>query len=337
MSGRIENFGNAQHWEQISLKPFNIYDGLAQLKVELKWLGATMPKTADAQRLINTLGGLSPAIHLAARYLAQGYSTEEFLDSLAQTGYKLQPADASDDLLNRDAAKAVLNSTFTLSLTELSKQAAPFKIDAADQLFAYLGTASMSGFDLSIAETLLDIPTPLSRSLLRLAQKLSLIDLIQAEPPRWQLHPLLATYLRDQIENLSDVEERLNQWFLQRLPEPDTETTEPNSQHGWHELNAEPSALAEWLGSLPANLQYETERAGSKYAMRNGPFIQWMLFCEAALEKAISYAEQKYQLDTRRDDNREAALAKGKIADILYHLDRVEEAFVLHESLFYRH
>ena len=359
LSGRIENFGKAQRWQQISLKPFNANEGLAQLQSELEWLGTSMPEATEAEQLIKTLGGLPLAIHLAAGYLAQGYSVLEFLDELKQTGYELPPADASDDLLNRDAAKAVLDSTFRLSLRELAKQASTRKIDAADQLFANLGIASISGFGFSIAETLFGIPLIPSRSLLRLAQNLSLIDLVQAEPPRWQSHPLLSAYLSDQITELPAVEGRLNEWFLERLPEPEFDQAETNTQHGWHELNTESSALAEWLFNLPNDLQYKTERAGSEYATRNGPFIHWMLFCEAALnnpshdeaqrsnilftlmqvsqssgslEKAMSYAEEKYQLDTQREEHGEAALAKGKIADILQARGNLDEALRIRQE-----
>lgn len=364
LSGRIENFGVAQRWKQVSLKPFQIADGLAQLQAEIEWLGGIMPESAEAQQLINTLGGLPLAIHLAAGYLAQGYGALEFLEELKATGYDLSPADASDDLFNRDEAKAVLRSTFSLSLKELAKQAATRKIDAADQVFANLGMASISGFGLSIAETLLELPEQRSRSLLRLAQSLSLADLIQTEPPRWQLHPLLSAYLREQISDLPSVETRLNEWFLQRLPEPDIREGQAASvaKHGWHDLNREPSALAEWLMGLPAQMQYSTERAGSQYAWRNGPFVHWMLFCEAALanpehddaqrsnilftlmyvahssgnlDKAIAYADQKYQLDIQREDEREAALAKGKVADILQDRGNLDEALRIrqHEEL----
>lgn len=282
LSGRIENFGTTQRWKQVSLSPFQLEDGLAQLQAEIEWLGGVMPESAEAQQLVNTLGGLPLAIHLAAGYLAQGYGALEFLEELKATGYDLSPADASDDLFNRDEAKAMLNSTFRLSLKELAKQAATRKVDAADQVFANLGMASISGFGLSIAAALLELPEQRSRSLLRLAQSLSLIDLIQAEPPRWQLHPLLSAYLREQISDLPSVEVRLNEWFLQRLPEPDIKYGQAESV-AEHDLNREPSALAEWLMGLPAKMQYSTERAGSQYAWRNGPFIHWMLFCEAAL------------------------------------------------------
>lgn len=359
LSGRIENFGTAQRWKQVSLKPFQLEDGLAQLQAEVEWLGDVMPESAEAQLLVNTLGGLPLAIHLAAGYLAQGYGALEFLEELKATGYDLSPADASDDLFNRDEAKAVLNSTFRLSLKELAKQAATRKIDAADQVFANLGMASISGFGLSIAAALLELPEQRSRSLLRLAQSLSLIDLIQAEPPRWQLHPLLSAYLREQISDLPNVEVCLDRWFLKRLPEPEAQidNNESNTEPGWQELNYESSALAEWLMTLPKELQYIAERTGSEYATRNGPFIHWMLFCEAALsnpqhdekqrseilftlmqvtelsgnpDKSISYAEEKYELDIQREDHKGAALAKGQIADILKTRNQLEEALRIH-------
>jgi hypothetical protein len=361
LSGRIENLGKAQkHWQQVNLKPFKPEDGVAQLQAELEWLDAVMPEQSEAYQLVNTLGGLPLAVHLAAGYLAQGYSVAEFLDELKLTGYDLPPADASDDLLNRDEAKAVLDSTFNLSLKELAIQSARRKINDADKVFANLGMTSVSGFGLSIAESLLDLPTVNCRSLLRIAQSLSLIDLTQSQPSRWQLHPLFSAYLREQITDLSSVQERLNEWFLKRLPEQSTEPNESkkDQEHGWHDLNKEPTALAEWLMSLPKELQYTAERAGSQYASRNGPFIHWVLFCENALanreisdeqrsdilftlmqvthssgnlDSAMSYAGQKYQLDTERNNTKGAAMAKGKIADILQARGNLDEALRIRE------
>ncbi len=353
LSGRIENFGTAQQWRQISLQPFNEAHALAQLEAEMHWLGSKPPNKAAAGKLMHTLGGLPLAIHLAAGYLAQGYSTDEFIEELKLTGYQLPPSDASDGLLNRDAAKAVLDSTFRLSLRLLAQQAALRNIADADQLITCLGFAPLSGFGLSMAQSLLAIDAPLCRSLLRLAQQLSLIDPVQTQPPRWQLHPLFADYLRQLATDPATAEERLAAWFLQRLPEPDETQLKANTQHGWHELQTEAAALTEWLASLPPKLQYPVERAGSQYAARNGPFLNWMVFCEQALDnpehdeqqrsnilftlmqvaessgnndKAIRYAEEKYQLDIQRDDQREAALAKGQIADILQARGNLDEA-----------
>lgn len=67
LSGRIDHFGKAQRW-QLTTKPFNTTDALAQLQEELQWLGAENPALADAQRLVTVLGGLPLAIHLAAGF-----------------------------------------------------------------------------------------------------------------------------------------------------------------------------------------------------------------------------------------------------------------------------
>ena len=110
ISGRLENFGKAQRWKQISLKPFDKNEALKQLESELQWLECKPPPTEEALKLVDTLGGLPLAIHIASGYLAQGFSTAEFIDELHLTDYDLQPADPSDDLLSRDQARAVLHS-----------------------------------------------------------------------------------------------------------------------------------------------------------------------------------------------------------------------------------
>ena len=270
LSGRIDHFGTAQRWQQVTLKPFNTTDALAQLQEELQWLGAENPEPAAAQRLVTVLGGLPLAIHLAAGYLAAGYDVEAFLYELHATGFNLPPEDVSDGLYNRDQVRAVLHSTFQLSLRLFADQARQW--DNATTLLACLGYAPSAGFGLSIATALMELEEMPARRFLRTAQKLSLVELMQTKPERWQVHPLLADYLRQGLPD-NTASERLHAWFLQRLPEPQADYST------WHELNAEHVALSEWLANVPADWQVAVERAGSQYAIRNGPFAHWVSFC----------------------------------------------------------
>ena len=352
LSGRLDNFGKTRRWQQVGIKPFQTEDALAQLQAELAWLQAAPLTDEDASRLVAVLGGLPLAIHLATGYLAAGYGVDEFLHELHTTGYELPPEDAADGLYTRDQARAVLHSTFRISLQELEKQASKRKLPQADQTFANIGFAPSAGFNTSMAATLTDLPSADCQSLLRLAQKLSLLEMLRTSPPRWQLHPLLADYLRQHAPD-SGSQERLHQWFLQHLPEPTTEEEQEGDYSLWHELNGEHTALSEWLASLPETLHTQAERAGSRYALRNGPFAIWMVFCQRALQNvaledkqrsnilftltnvaqragdmdgSMRAAEAKYQLDTQRGEEREAAIAKGKIADILQARGQLDEA-----------
>ncbi|MFO1155679.1 MAG: SEFIR domain-containing protein [Rhodospirillales bacterium] len=94
------------------------------------------------------------------------------------------------------------------------------------------------------------------------------------------------------------------------------------------------------------------ERAGSWFAINTGPFHAWRRFCEAALadaaddaqrsnilrtlgqvalsggdpDEALRRAREKHDLDLARPDEREAALAAGLIADILYARGQLDDA-----------
>ncbi len=353
LSGRLDNFGASQHWQQVSLKPFLRADARAQLLAELAWINDTVIAEDDANKLVQVLGGLPLAIHLAAGYLAAGYSVDEFLHELHATGFDLPPEDATDGLYTRDQARAVLHSTFQLSLRLLAEQSSKRRITDAHQVFTCLGFAPVTGFGLSMAAALTAQDEGACRSLLHLAKKLSLIELTQPQPPRWVLHPLLADYLRQQTSD-SGCQERLHRWFMQRLPEPSTtEEGAPPDYRAWHELNTEHAALSEWLISINSEQHTTVECAGSQYALRNGPFAHWMVFCQQALintsmndeqrsnllftlayvaqssgnmDTALQTAEAKYQLDHARGNEREATLAKGKIADILQARGQLDEA-----------
>ena len=357
LSGRVDHFGRAQRWQQVNLKPFNTTDALAQLQEELQWLGAENPAPANAQRLVAVLGGLPLAIHLAAGYLAAGYGVEEFLHELHATGFNLLPEDTTDGLYSRDQARAVLHSTFQLSLGLLAQQAR--QLDNAPAFLACLGYAPSGGFGLSMAAALMALDEAAARSLLRAAQKLSLVELIQAEPHRWQVHPLLADYLRQTLAETA-ISERLHIWFLQRLLEPTAEQGQTPDYSGWHELNAEHSALSEWLANVPSEWQVAVERAGSQYAIRNGPFVHWVNLCQRALQnptltdeqrsnvlftlayvahssgdvdKALLAAQRKVTLDENNNNNeREATLAKGNIADILQARGQLDEALRIRQQ-----
>ena len=55
----------------------------------------------------------------------------------------------------------------------------------------------------------------------------------------------------------------------------------------WSELHDESAALTEWLGQVPEGERVRIERAGSRYAIRNGPFHAWVRFCEEMLAGSI--------------------------------------------------
>ncbi|MCX6360061.1 MAG: tetratricopeptide repeat protein [Armatimonadetes bacterium] len=138
----------------------------------------------------------------------------------------------------------------------------------------------------------------------------------------------------------------MTDWFVALLPEGGEDQGER-----WSRIGAELPALERWLGAVPDTRLREAERAGSSYAMLNGPFRWWAPLCErliasgdtddrsnarwtlgniqygaGELDAALSTAQAKRKEDTDRGAERESALAAGLIADILYARGELDEA-----------
>ena len=335
LSGRLDNFGTSQRWQQVSLKPFLPADALAQLTAELAWLNAPAIAATDADRLVQVLGGLPLAIHLAAGYLAAGYGVDEFLHELLATGFDLPPEDATDGLFTRDQARAVLHSTFQISLRLLKTQMQK-RLPDADKHFSHLGFAPQAGFGLNVAVIMTNLQEPEALYLLRQAARLGLLEQPETGTRFWKIHPLLATYLCKQDPEAS-AWQRLHEWIYLRLPEPKAQpkqaqntpwenlSTKPESsfllqrlyEHispllaqpqvnevevdytYWRELSQESEAVAEWLESVPDNLTTIIAQTSSAYAIQYGPFSHWSAFCQRALlNGTLDDAQRANILDT---------------------------------------
>lgn len=218
LSGRLDNFGSSQRWQKVSLKPFLPADARAQLTAELAWLNAPGIAAHDADRLLQVLGGLPLAIHLAAGYLAAGYGVDEFLHELLATGFDLPPEDTTDGLFTRDQARAVLHSTFQISLRLLKTQTQK-RLPDADKHFSHLGFAPQAGFRLKVAVIMTNLSEAEALFLLRQAAKLGLLEQPHSTEKLWKIHPLLATWLCLQDPEAS-AWQRLHEWIYPRLPEP---------------------------------------------------------------------------------------------------------------------
>jgi tetratricopeptide (TPR) repeat protein len=350
---RLDNFGASQHWQQVSLKPFLRADARAQLLAELAWINDTVIAEEDANKLVQVLGGLPLAIHLAAGYLAAdaGYSVDEFLHELHATGFDLPPEDATDGLYTRDQARAVLHSTFGISLRLLERQTHK-RLPQAGKHFSHLGFTPKQGFGLAIAVIMTNLSEPEALFLLRQTAKLGLLEQPHSAEKFWKIHPLLAAWLCQQDPEAS-AWQRLHEWIYPRLPEPKAAPGEEADYTHWKELSSEPEALAEWLEAVPDNLTSIVAQAGSAYAEKYGPFAHWSAFCQRALlnpalddEKradilstlmkvaqscgdmdiALQAAEEKMELDTFWGREKCAVVARGVKADILQARGQLDEA-----------
>jgi hypothetical protein len=340
LSGRLQGLGEDAGWARVPLRPFHPANALEQLCQEL---GAKLTLDDSHRELVDALGWLPLAIHLAAGHLRRGRSVAGFLAKLRNRNMALAPADPADPGLNTDRARAILSATFDLSLELL-----PVRYLTA---FHSLGHAPASGLGDSLGAALAELDAEEFEDLSFETAGLSLLDVGPGESigrqRRWRVHPLLAEYLCQGSDHQSSDDgttavSRIGAWFLERLP----------NGGDWNAIHAEVDALIDWRRRVPTAQWVEIERAGSVYAISNGPFHVWAAFCKTALDadldnqarsnllwtlgnvaqragqldQAMEVARQKADLDGKRGEDREVALAMGKVADIRQARGELDEA-----------
>ncbi|WP_437767332.1 metallophosphoesterase [Sorangium sp. So ce281] len=343
VTGRYTGLGNGAGWARVPVAELDEATALEQLEAELP-PERVRGKADELRRLVRELGRLPLALHLAAGYLREGgYDVGTFLEELRRSGFDLDPNHPDDSLLQEDPRRANLHRTFSLSLALLGRT---LKADA-DALVAglyALGHAPLGGFGRSLGEALAGLSAVDFGKLMNAAGKLSLVMAAdERDDDAWRIHPLLAAWLRRGAEETA-VLGRMTEWFVKRLQE--------EAEQPWKEVTREEGALSAWLRRVSGEDVVRVERAGSWYAMHNGPFHVWMEFCARGLEErsdpkersellwtlatvarqmgamdtAWAAAEQKLAVDRARGDEREAALAEGCRADILEVRGQLDEA-----------
>ncbi|MGK3960966.1 metallophosphoesterase [Sorangium sp. So ce1667] len=346
VTGRYKGLGNDAEWVRVPVAEFDEATALEQLEAEL-------PRERERERtnreelrcMARELGYLPLALHLAAGYLREGgYDAATFLEELRRSGFDIGPNHADDSLLQQDPRRANLHQTFSLSLALLGRQLRA----GADALVAglrALGHAPLGGFGRSLGEALSGLSAVDFGRLMNAAAKLSLVTpAAEREDNAWRIHPLLAEWLRRDADEAT-VQSRMTEWFVQRLPE-----TEAGER--WKEVTREAGALSAWLARVSGEDVVRVSRAGSNYAVRNGPFHVWMDFYTrwlgervvlseksdllltlanvarrmGALDRALEAAEHKVALDRASGDELGAAHAAGCRADILQGRGEHDEA-----------
>jgi predicted MPP superfamily phosphohydrolase len=273
VSGRFQHLGESANWSRIPLRPFEEDAALDQLSQELE-------KTATARdygELVRALGYLPLAIHLAAGHLRAGRSVAGFLGLLRKAGLCLDHPDPADP--NR-----LLSATFELSL-DLLRESLGADADRWLPAFYALGHGPTSGFGASLGAALAGLNATDFEELAVQTHTLSLLDRTP-DGKGWRLHPLLAELLRLRVEEAA-VLARMTAWFVERLPESEA-GQEDDQGRRWDEIHQENAALVEWLARVPETDWVRVERAGSKFAIGNGPFGAWLAFCERALRAQSS-------------------------------------------------
>lgn len=352
LSGRLKGLGIGGIFERIELSVFDLEDGIKQLKQELEDLNVVLPSDVVLQKLVVALEGLPLALHLCAGYLAENENfctADDFLRELKASKLRLESGLALD-AANRNPQHCSLYAAFSVSFLAFARQC-PAQATALNALgFCY---ARAVGFSLACA--LLDVSPEIAKTVLQHASKLGLLTKIRGQGDndtlRWQIHPLIAEYLRAEVTDSAAIEQRLTDWFMQRLPKPDN----IEGYQAWHELHREQEAMRTWLERVPLEQGVTVARAGSQYADLNGSWTSWRQFCEKLLasplsdearshvlwiacrcsanlgdlDQAYQLAEQKAQLDQQLGNEREYALTQLQFVDIFKSKGQLDDALQL--------
>ncbi len=350
VTGRFQGFGNEGGWTRIEVETFDEKTALHLLEQELR-PPADERERKDYERLVSALGRLPLALHLAVGYLRAGHSVESFLSKLRESHFELEPVSPVNPLLMKDRARAIIRGTFGISMELLRRQLG--KSDKAERLLAglaALGEAPLSGFGRGLGAAIAGLSEMEFGDLVSSASLLSLLSRVpraERTDEAWRVHPLLAELLRESPESAVGLA-RMTEWFIEKLPERPVQT----QGERWKEIHRESAALVDWLPRVTEENRVRVERAGSWFAILNGPFRLWMDYCEQTLsaslapeersnllwtfanvarrggapERALSAAQEKRTLDLGRQDERGSALAAGVCADILRDRGELDEA-----------
>ncbi len=342
ISARLRRLGTDAGWREVVLTTFDTATALEQLRAEL---GTESPGRESWPALAEALGYLPLALHLAAGHLRAGSRADAFLRRLRAKNLALTGADPADPTF-RHRSRALLSDTFELSLDALRREGGE---DGERWLagFSALGHAPATGFGESLGAAISGISAETFEDMTLAAARLSLLDrVLRGAVGAYRLHPLLADLVRSRVDRDAAFA-GMTEWFVAHLPEGGED-----QGRRWGEIQDEIAALTEWLARVPPTDRMRAARAGSRYAIQNGPYHAWLLFCEEMLggdtgeeersnalwtlgnvalrggapDRAVAAAENKRDLDRNRGADREAALASGLIADILQARGQLDEA-----------
>ncbi len=308
VSGRLVGVGRTAGWTSILIPPFDETLSMQQLEREFR-PPTDVEERIQMVRLVNSLGFLPLAIHLAAGHLHLGRTCDGFLRALSEKGLDVGPADPADPLALEDRARSIIRSTFELSIDHLKQ------LLTNDQIFnglSGLGLAPLSGFGVSIGMAFSGLSESNFDELVFAAGRLSIIEINKnfGKERRWHIHPLLAELLRQHADkNL--VFRRIATWFLSRFPE----RTSPAEQNtAWDEIDSERRTLELWLlqsTEMPECLFIHG--VCQTYCRHRGPWLVWARF----YEKCLSSCSDKKLRSTLLETLGELYLFAGRAEDAL--------------------
>jgi hypothetical protein len=353
VTGRFQGFWEEGGWKRVEVETFDEKTALQLLEQEFR-APADEPERKSHVQLVRALGYLPLALHLATGYLRAGHSVESFLTLLRESGFELEPVNPADPLLMKERARAIIRGTFELSMELLRRQLGTgAKAERLLSGLAALGHAPLSGVGRSLGAAITGLSEVEFGELVASASLLSLLSRVPRQErtdDAWRLHPLLAELLRGHPGAEAGLA-RMTEWFIERLPGLPAGQEELQGER-WRQIQRESAALVDWLPRVAEEDLIRVVRAGSWFAMIQGPFTAWMDYCERALkitlsiearsnvlwtlaqvamrsgaiDRAFAVAHEKRALDEEHQNARGAALALGVVADILAARGELDEA-----------
>lgn len=273
-TARYRDLGD--HWRQVLVRPLPRDQAVEVLRNRMSQGRKPHPLTDDeAVALVERLGRLPLALHIAGSHLGRGLSPQSFEKTLQEKALALGPAGAAGDAArDTEAARRVIASAFAISW-ELWCGTVDAARQAALVALAH-GPAEGVGDALGAAMTAL---ASADYELCTLyADDLSLLDVEFVEfegksRRRSRMHPLIAEFLRLQPgPDEATVMARIGDWCDPLLREQNSEAMPA----AWATLRAETPALLHWLARAPLPPSAHAVGPGAMYVLGNGPYANWL-------------------------------------------------------------
>jgi tetratricopeptide (TPR) repeat protein len=280
-----------------------------------------------------------------------GYTAKTFLDRLLARGLDMDPSDSVGFEHETDPERRNVYKTFALSMKMFVSQVGTTEAERFSKGLRALGLAPPAGVGRVLGSAMAGLSDVDFSGVLDAALRLSLLTKeVRDEHERFVMHPLLARWMCRGVDE-AEVVTRMGAFFEGRLPKE-------KQGLAWIEVNREAAALDVWLSRVQGEAMVRAERAGSSYAVNNGPFAVWMQFCERALkqrtdpiersellfilaqgalrmgdlDRALDAAFEKEATDRARGDDREAAIAAVCRADIFFQRGKFDEALRIYRE-----
>jgi tetratricopeptide (TPR) repeat protein len=338
-------------WQRLELPPLPEAEAFELLSREFR--PARTPKETDQYRtIVEQLGALPLAVHLAAGRLTQGLRLDSLLADLQSLVLDRRSADPGEH------GWQILRASILASLRALEQavraDADPeLPIDHVAPALSGLAAGPSAGVSESLAYALLGLRESAGEKLLVRARGFSLVERVDSpDGVRWRMHPLVAaTVSRTTTPLAAGGLAGMRAWFLARLPVLSGEEAAQQGQN-WEAIRRDEPALLHWLAQVPAAEAGSVARIGSWHAFACGPYGAWAQLCQRGLAaspededrswllltlceslqhlgqltEALATAEQLSQLERSRGNESRLALSLGMVADIYQARGQLDEA-----------